>query len=177
MNIFGDDGLCQFDVYPNWTDGEQGDLRPLHMEDGVSFPPTAYPVLGFIAPKIEFYGDFRCLRHNLLDITQHIVMPLPENLRHLQAGDGVDREGPAKKAPCGWLDHTHRAEDETEEGKLAISGLGAAKAACPGWAHRGRVSMIWTTLSIMSALRRSRPASSSNRIATLPSSREGKRPW
>lgn len=21
-------------VYPNWTDGEQGDLRPLHMEDG-----------------------------------------------------------------------------------------------------------------------------------------------
>lgn len=114
MNIFGDDGLCQFDVYPNWTDGEQGDLRPLHMEDGVSFPPTAYPVLGFIAPKIEFYGDFRCLRHNLLDITQHIVMPLPENLRHLQAGDGGDREGPAKKAPCGWPGHAHRAENEAE---------------------------------------------------------------
>lgn len=127
--------------------------------------------------KIEFDEYFRYLRQNLLDVTQHIVMPLPENLRHLQAGDGGDREGPAKKAPCGWLDHTHRAEDETEEGKLAISGLGAAKAACPGWAHRGRVSMIWTTLSIMSALRRSRPASSSNRIATLPSSREGKRPW
>lgn len=127
--------------------------------------------------KIEFDEYFRYLRQNLLDVTQHIVMPLPENLRRLQAGDGGDREGPAKKAPCGWLDHTHRAEDETEEGKLAISGLGAAKAACPGWAHRGRVSMIWTTLSIMSALRRSRPASSSNRIATLPSSREGKRPW
>ncbi len=127
--------------------------------------------------KIEFDEYFRYLRQNLLDVTQHIVMPLPENLRHLQAGDGGDREGPAKKAPCGWLDHTHRAEDEAEERKPVENGLGAAKAACPGWAHRGRVSMIWTTLSIMSALRRSRPASSSNRIATLPSSREGKRPW
>lgn len=177
MNIFGDDGLCQFDVYPNWTDGRAKMPMPVTCGGRGIIPPTASPVLGFILLKIEFYGDFRCLRHNLLDITQHIVMPLPENLRHLQAGDGGDREGPAKKAPCGWLDHTHRAEDETEEGKLAISGLGAAKAACPGWAHRGRVSMIWTTLSIMSALRRSRPASSSNRIATLPSSREGKRPW
>ena len=86
-------------------------------------------------------------------------------------------KGRQKKAPCGWLDHTHRAEDETEERKLVISGLGAAKAACPGWAHRGRVSMIWTTLSIMSALRRSRPASGSNRIVILPSCGEGSRPW
>ena len=64
MNILGNDGLFSSDVYPNWTDGEQGDLRPLHMEDGVSFPPTAYPVLGFIAPKIGFIGDFRYLRQS-----------------------------------------------------------------------------------------------------------------
>ena len=129
-------------------------------------------------PKIGFDEDFRYLRQNVFDFTQHMVMPLPENFRHLQAGDGGNREGPAKKAPCGWLGHTHRAEDETEERKLAISGLGAAKAAWPqGGPHRGRVSMIWTPLSIMSALRRSRPASGSNRIATLPSCGEGSRPW
>lgn len=85
----------------------------------------------FVLPKIGFYEDFRYLRQNLFDVTQHMVMSLPENLRHLQAGDGGDREAPAKKAPCGWLGHTHRAEDETEERKLAISGLGAAKAAWP----------------------------------------------
>jgi len=49
--------------------------------------------------KIEFDEYFRYLRQNLLDVTQHIVMPLPENLRRLQAGDGGDREGPAKKSP------------------------------------------------------------------------------
>lgn len=132
----------------------------------------------FVLPKIGFYEDFRYLRQNLFDVTQHMVMSLPENLRHLQAGDGGDREAPAKKAPCGWLGHTHRAEDETEERKLAISGLGAAKAAWPqGGPHRGRVSMIWNPLSSMSALRRSRSASGSNPIATRPSCGEGSRPW
>lgn len=53
-----------------------------------------------------------------------MVMPLPENLRHLQSGDGGNREGPAKKAPCGWLGHTHRAKDEAEERKPVENGLG-----------------------------------------------------
>lgn len=140
--------------------------------------PEAYLVFGFIARKISCHEGSGQTGQNTGNILHHIVMPLPENLRHLQAGDGGNREGPAKKAPCGWLGHTHRAEDETEERKLAISGLGAAKAAWPqGGPHRGRVFMIWTTLSIMSALRRSRPASGSNRIATLPSCGEGSRPW
>lgn len=100
-------------------------------------------IRGFVLPKIGFYEDFRLLRQKLLDVTQHMVMSLPENLRHLQAGDGGDREGPAKKAPCGWLGHTHRAEDEAEERKPVENGLGAAKAAWPqGGPHRGRVSMI-----------------------------------
>ena len=48
-----------------------------------------------------------------------------------------------KKAPCGWLGHTHRAEDESEERKPVENGLGAVKAAWPqGGPHRGRVSMI-----------------------------------
>ena len=48
-----------------------------------------------------------------------------------------------KKAPCGWLGHTHRAEDEAEERKPVENGFGAAKAAWPqGGPHRGRVSMI-----------------------------------
>lgn len=50
-------------------------------------------------PKIGFYEDFRLLRQKLLDVTQHISMLLPENFRHLQAGDGGNREGPAKKSP------------------------------------------------------------------------------
>lgn len=72
------------------------------------------PVARFILLKIQFYEDFRLLRQKLLDVTQHISMLLPENLRHLQSGDGGNREGPAKKAPCGWLGHTHRAENEAE---------------------------------------------------------------
>lgn len=72
------------------------------------------PLFGFIASKIGFNEDFRRLRQNVFDFTQHMVMPLPENLRHLQSGDGGNREGPAKKAPCGWLGHTHRAENEAE---------------------------------------------------------------
>lgn len=100
-------------------------------------------IRGFVLPKIGFYEDFRYLRQNVFDFTQHMVMPLPENLRHLQSGDGGNREGPAKKAPCGWLGHTHRAEDEAEERKPVENGLGAAKAAWPqGGPHRGRVSMI-----------------------------------
>lgn len=159
------------------------------------------PVLGFIASKIGFNEDFRRLRQSL----PNTRLRTPQNwvLRRFQvvasktarchatyghvasrkfsplaAGDGGNREGPAKKALCGWLGHAHRAEDKTVERRLAISGLGAAKAAWPqGGPHRGRVFMIWTTLSIMSALRRSRPASGSNRIATLPSCEEGSRPW
>lgn len=65
-------------------------------------------------PKIGFYEDFRLLRQKLLDVTQHISMLLPENFRHLQAGDGGNREGPAKKAPCGWPGRAHRAENEAE---------------------------------------------------------------
>ena len=100
-------------------------------------------IRGFVLPKIGFYEDFRLLRQKLLDVTQHMVMSLPGNFRHLQAGDGGDREGPAKKAPCGWLGHTHRAEDEAEERKPVENGLGAVKAAWPqGGPHRGRVSMI-----------------------------------
>lgn len=103
----------------------------------------ASTVARFILLKIQFYEDFRLLRQKLLDVTQHISMLLPENLRHLQSGDGGNREGPAKKAPCGWLGHTHRAEDEAEERKPVENGLGAAKAAWPqGGPHRGRVSMI-----------------------------------
>lgn len=74
----------------------------------------ASTVARFILLKIQFYEDFRLLRQKLLDVTQHISMLLPENLRHLQSGDGGNREGPAKKAPCGWLGHTHRAENEAE---------------------------------------------------------------
>lgn len=64
----------------------------------------------FVFLKIGFYEDFRYLRQNLFDVTQHMVMPLPENLRHLQAGDGGDREGPAKKKPHadGWAIRTGR---------------------------------------------------------------------
>lgn len=103
----------------------------------------ASTVARFILLKIQFYEDFRLLRQKLLDVTQHISMLLPENLRHLQSGDGGNREGPAKKAPCGWLGHAHRAEDKTVERRLAISGLGAARAAWPqGGANRGSVSMI-----------------------------------
>lgn len=91
-------------------------------------------IRGFVLPQIGFYEDFRLLRQKLLDVTQHMVMSLPGNLRHLQAGDGGDREGPAKKAPCGWLGHAHRAEDKTVERPLAISGLGAARAA---WSRGG----------------------------------------
>ena len=159
------------------------------------------PLFGFIASKIGFNEDLRRLRQSLpntrLRIPQNLVLRIfqvvaPKCTRchaahcrvssrkfpPLAAGDGGNREGPAKKAPCGWLGHTHRAEDETEERKLAISGLGAAKAAWPqGGSNKGRVSMIWNPLSIMSALRRSRPTSGSNRIATLPSCGEGSRPW
>lgn len=81
-------------------------------------------IRGFVLLKIEFYEDFRWLRQNVFDFTQHMVMPLPENLRHLQSGDGGNREGPAKKALCGWLGHTHRAEDEAEERKPVENGLG-----------------------------------------------------
>lgn len=56
-------------------------------------------IRGFVLPKIGFYEDFRLLRQKLLDVTQHISMLLPENFRHLQAGDGGNREGPAKKSP------------------------------------------------------------------------------
>ena len=56
-------------------------------------------IRGFVLPKIGFYEDFRLLRQKLLDVTQHMVMSLPGNFRHLQAGDGGDREGPAKKSP------------------------------------------------------------------------------
>lgn len=124
------------------------------------------PVLGFIASKIGFNEDFRRLRQSL----PNTRLRTPQNwvLRRFQvvasktarchatyghvasrkfsplaAGDGGNREGPAKKAPCGWLGHAHRAEDKTVERRLAISGLGAARAAWPqGGANRGSVSMI-----------------------------------
>lgn len=93
------------------------------------------PLFGFIASKIGFNEDFRRLRQNVFDFTQHMVMPLPENLRHLQSGDGGNREGPAKKAPCGWLGHTHRAENEAEgmeAGRKRLRGSQSSMAA--GWA-------------------------------------------
>lgn len=124
------------------------------------------PLFGFIASKIGFNEDLRRLRQSL----PNTRLRTPQNwvLRRFQvvasktarchatyghvasrkfpplaAGDGGNREGPAKKAPCGWLGHTHRAEDEAEERKPVENGLGAAKAAWPqGGPHRGRVSMI-----------------------------------
>lgn len=171
-------------------------------EVGLDHPCPEAPSHGILNdPKIGFDEDFRRLRQSLpntrLRIPQNLVLRIFQVLAPkctrchavhchvasrkfppLAAGDGGNREGPAKKAPCGWLGHTHRAEDETEERKLAISGLGAAKAAWPqGGSNKGRVSMIWNPLSIMSALRRSRPASGSNPIATLPPCGEGSRPW
>lgn len=84
-------------------------------EVGLDHPCPEAPSHGILnAPKIGFDEDFKRLRQNVFDFTQHMVMPLPENLRHLQSGDGGNREGPAKKAPCGWLGHTHRAENEAE---------------------------------------------------------------
>lgn len=84
-------------------------------EVGLDHPCPEAPSHGILNdPKIGFYEDFRLLRQKLLDVTQHISMLLPENFRHLQAGDGGNREGPAKKAPCGWPGHAHRAENEAE---------------------------------------------------------------
>lgn len=105
------------------------------------------PAIRLHASKIGFNEDFRRLRQNVFDFTQRMVMPLPENLRHLQSGDGGNREGPAKKAPCGWLGHTHRAENEAEGMEAGRKRLRAARAAWPqGGANRGSVSMIGTPL-------------------------------
>ena len=54
----------------------------LHRETEVVFQ------LVFGRLKIELPEDFRYLRQNLLDVAQNILVLLPENLRHLQAGDG-----------------------------------------------------------------------------------------
>lgn len=95
-------------------------FSPYSVGSKLSFPKIsgacvkACLIRGFVLPKIGFYEDFRLLRQKLLDVTQHISMLLPENFRHLQAGDGGNREGPAKKAPCGWPGHAHRAENEAE---------------------------------------------------------------
>lgn len=100
-------------------------------------------IRGFVLPKIGFYEDFRLLRQKLLDVTQHMVMSLPGNFRHLQlvtAGTGKARQ--KKPHADGWAMRTGR-EDKTVERRLAISGLGAARAAWPqGGANRGSVSMI-----------------------------------
>jgi hypothetical protein len=147
-------------------------------------------------PQIGFAEDFRRLRQSL----PNTRLRTPQNwvLRRFQvvasktarchatyghvasrkfsplaAGDGGNREGPAKKAPCGWLGHAHRAEDKTVERRLR----GSQSSMAAGWGEQRQCVHDMTTLSSMSVLRRSRPASGSNRIATLPSCGEGSRPW
>lgn len=66
-------------------------------------------IRGFVLPKIGFYEDFRLLRQKLLDVTQHMVMSLPGNFRHLQlvtAGTGKARQ--KKPYADGWAMRTGR---------------------------------------------------------------------
>lgn len=104
----------------------------------------ASTVARFILLKIQFYEDFRLLRQKLLDVTQHISMLLPENLRHLQSGDGGNREGPAKKPHAdGWAIRTGRRMRQRGWKVKAVVGQPAwPQCGAYSWAH----SISWRTL-------------------------------